>query len=75
MNSDGLISSNMSGIFLGAQVTSGVVSRSELLFDPLVAGHEGNYTCRAVLRATTFSYIYPVTVAASRFNVHLVILK
>ena len=68
MNSGRLISSNMSGIFLGSLRTNGVMSSSELLFDPLILGHEGNYTCLAAFGATTFSYTYSVAVIASRFR-------
>ena len=66
MNSDGLISSNGSGLFLGPLLTNNTTSSSVLLFDPLTLVHEGSYTCKATFRAMTISYTYSITVATSK---------
>lgn len=63
-NSDEVIISNSSGIFLGPQVTNGTTS-TVLQFYPLSTVHQGNYTCQASLGEETFSYSYLVMVTAS----------
>lgn len=68
MNVDGQIASNTSGLSLLPAVTSGTTSSSLLLLDPLSVSHEGNYTCRAIVRGTTFSYTYFVGVVASKLD-------
>lgn len=62
-NSAELIASNSSRLYLGTLTTNGFTSTSVLAFDPLTVAHEDNYTCQAVVRAMTFSYMYPVIVS------------
>ncbi len=46
IDSLGSVISNGSGISLGLQIVNGTASVSTLVFDTLMVGHEGNYTCQ-----------------------------
>lgn len=68
MNSGALISSNTTDTYLGQIMTSGTVSTSVLVLNPLTVDHNGNYTCQAVLLGMTYTYTYPVIVMASKLH-------
>ncbi len=66
MNSDGLLASNSSGIFIHPTETSTSGTMATLSFSPLSYSHEDNYTCAAMIGSLTYTYTYPLFVSASK---------